>query len=217
MKFLVLVICDENSDTYQFLEETIRETWGSVKSEHWEIYYLYSKPDIQHPYLDGDKFYAKGVEKLDSIGRKTIQAFEFFSNNHEFDYIFRTNLSSYVDLPRLYEKLNQKKFTYEGVVGVDNGVKFASGAGYVISKDLVQNVIVNKDSWNHGMIDDVAMGNMMNKIGINPIGELTRQTFLNVNETVDVNQYHYRCKQTERTQDAFIMRRIHEIKYKQES
>ena len=56
MKFLVLVICDENSDTYQFLEETIRETWGSVKSEHWEIYYLYSKPDIQHPYLYGDKF-----------------------------------------------------------------------------------------------------------------------------------------------------------------
>jgi hypothetical protein len=148
---------------------------------------------------------------------KTIQAFEFLSNNHEFDYIFRTNLSSYVDLPRLYEKLNQKKFTYDGVVGADNGVKFASGAGYVISKDLVQHVIVNKDSWNHGMIDDVAMGHMMNKIGINPIGELTRQTFLNVNETVDVNQYHYRCKQTERTQDAFIMRRIHEIKYKQES
>lgn len=217
MKFLVLVISDENSDTYQFLEQTIRETWGSLKSEHWEIFYLYSKPDIQHPYLDGDKFYAKGEEKLDSIGRKTIQAFEFFSNNYEFDYIFRTNLSSYVDLPRLYEKLNQKKYTYDGVVGLDNGVKFASGAGYVISKDLVQHVIVNKDSWNHGMIDDVAMGQMMNKIGVNPIGDLTRQTFLNVTENVDVNQYHYRCKQSERIQDTVIMKRIHEIKYKQVS
>jgi hypothetical protein len=217
MKFLVLIISDENSTSYQFLEETIRDTWGSLKSEHWDIFYLYSKLDIDHPFLDGDQFFAKGPERLDSIGNKMIQSFEFFLKNYEFDYIFRTNLSSYVDLPRLYQTINQKKFTYDGVLGSDNGIKFASGAGYIISRELVEYVVTHKESWNHGLIDDVAIGQIINKIGINPIGGLTRQTFTNPNETIDVNQYHYRCKQTERIQDASIMRRIHEIKYKQES
>ena len=213
MKFLVLVICAEGTTIYDNLENAVRNTWGTLKDDRWEIFYLHSNPKIEKPYLDGDKFYAKTQENLNSIGHKMIQAFDFFSNNYEFDYIFRTNLSSYVDLPKLATILESKNFNYDGVVGKAAGIQFASGAGYVLSKNLVNYVINHKQYWNHSLIDDLALGRLMNDNKIFPPGELTRQTINRVSEKIDLNQYHYRCKQTNRHEDIQLINRIHETKY----
>lgn len=213
MKFLVLVICASNNDTYNDLESAIRQTWASIQDDRWEIFYLYSDPSVQKPYLEGDKFIAKSHEQLTTIGRKMIQAFEFFYENYEFDYIFRTNLSSYVDLPKLAEILESNNFNYDGVKGSHAGIQFASGAGYVISKDLVSFVINNKDKWNHTLIDDLALGKIMNDNRIFPDGTLTRQTITHVNEKIDTDQYHFRCKQKNRHEDVILINRIHNIKY----
>lgn len=213
MKFLVLVICATNSDTYRDLEETIKNTWGKLEDERWEVFYLHADAKIENPYLDGNNFYSKSHEKLNAIGRKMIQSFDFFYQNYEFDYIFRTNLSSYVDLPKLAEVLEQNKFDYDGVIGKHSGIQFASGAGYVISREMVNFVINHKDKWNHSLIDDLALGKLMNDNKVFPPGILTRQTVAHVNENIDVNQYHYRCKQKNRLEDISIMNRIHKIKY----
>jgi len=213
MKFLVLVICAEGTTIYDNLENAVRNTWGTLKDDRWEIFYLYSNPKIEKPYIDGDKFYAKTQENLKSIGHKMLQAFDFFFNNYEFDYIFRTNLSSYVDLPKLATILESKNFNYDGVVGKAAGIQFASGAGYVLSKNCVNYVINHKQYWNHSLIDDLALGRLMNDNKIFPSGELTRQTILRVSEKIDPNQYHYRCKQKNRLDDVHLINRIHETKY----
>lgn len=213
MKFLVLVICAKDNDFYRDLESTIKNTWGNIKDDRWEVFYLHADSKIEKPFLDGNNFYSKSHEKLEAIGRKMIQAFEFFNEKYEFDYIFRTNLSSYVDLPKLAEILEQHEFTYDGVVGKHRGIQFASGAGYVISRDMVNFVINHKDQWNHSLIDDLALGKLMNQNNVFPKGILTRQTLLNINSNIDVNEYHYRCKQKNRYEDISLINKIHKMKH----
>ena len=68
--------------------------------------------------------------------------------------------------------------------------KFASGSGYFISKDLIKIVITNKNKWKHGLIDDVALGVILNKVKIFPAQRFDVKNIHNI----DMNHYHYRVK-----------------------
>jgi hypothetical protein len=141
--------------------------------------------------------------------------------NIEFDYIFRTNSSSYIDKKLLYNYLIDKPKTnfYSGVIGDLNGNKFASGSGYVLSKDLVEVVLDNLDLWNHDYIDDVALGILLNKIGHRPV-EAPRfdidihNFFHNIFNKVPLNFYHYRLKSKNRNFDISQMKKIYKNKNK---
>jgi len=221
MKIIILVLSSENKP-YDILEKTIRETWAREYPDNVEIYYYYGGADIN--YIEGDKIYSNTEENIYNIGQKTINAFEFLSNK-DYDYVFRTNSSSYVNIEYLLEYIKDKpnKMFYHGVVShyEPENFKFVSGSGYIISRDLIDLVIENKDKWDHSFpnADDVSIGKLLNYFGVIPtkgirvdigihrrdhsIENLTKQEF--------DNNYHFRCKCDDRNEDVLLMKKLNEI------
>jgi len=209
-KKILIVVLSFEKEPYVSLENTIRNTWALEKPEGIEIIYYYG--NSQEDKLIGDKLYLNSPEGLRNVGHKTLKMYQYVLENFDFDYVYRTNSSSYIDIEKLQSFVKDKpmeKF-YCGVIGRGvKGIKFASGSGYFISKDLVGVVLKNKSKWQHGFIDDVALGLLLNNYKIYPADRFD----LNNIEKIDTNYYHYRVKTPNNRQiDVKKMKMIHKQK-----
>jgi hypothetical protein len=65
----------------------------------------------------------------------------------EFDYIIRTNLSSFYVFSRLFKFLTTlpTEKCYCGVQGQEDNWTFASGSGFILSPDLVKLLVQHKN------------------------------------------------------------------------
>ena len=227
MKIIILVL-SMDSDVYINLEGTIRETWGN--NHICKIYYYYGGFDKLH--LDGDIIKCTSNEGLYNIGHKTIESFQYLFDNEEFDFIFRTNSSSFINIDKMVDFLSNKpkEQFYCGYMNIikEIGIRFASGSGYFLSKDVVRLILENKDKWNHEFIDDVSLGIFCRDVisidliqskrcDINCISE---NSFYYKNLNVDKeitsdllnNHFHFRCKTNSvgRKDDSLIMRKLYD-------
>lgn len=224
MKIIVLVLSSLDK-VYQDLEETIRDTWAINKNNNLNIFYYYGGSDSF--FVDGDKIFCTKEESLFNIGYKTIEAFEYLYNNYEFDYIFRTNSSSYVNLDKMIDFLENKPKSsfYCGYINLqkNTNILFGSGSGYFLSKDLIGMILSKSDSWNHSLIDDVALGKFLSEHNV----QLVQSKRLDINRLQDdllynfdrpilsdeiKNHFHFRCKTSDpnRLMDSLIMKNIHD-------
>jgi hypothetical protein len=152
------------------------------------------------------------------LGLKTLEAFKWAIVSKEFDYVFRTNSSSYVDFLELSALLHSKprsKF-YSGVIGSYMGYEFASGAGVLLSRDLVMHLVENESAWRHEFVDDVALAIALNgwvspvsaeRVTIDPaegVGGVARRDI--------ENAFHVRCKAGNKEATIRIMHEVHAIK-----
>lgn len=153
------------------------------------------------------------------IGLKTIEAFTASMQDFDFDFIYRTNVSSYVDLAKLNEFIKDKPLSgyYAGVIGDHQGIKFASGSGYFISRDLVNKVLEKRDLWDHNLIDDVSLGKLLIselKVQIQEVERVDLDT-VNFNpvqiKSKSQNIFHYRCKASDPDVTIQIMKSLHTI------
>lgn len=153
------------------------------------------------------------------IGMKTIEAFTASIQNLDFDYIYRTNVSSYVDLTQLNEFIRNKPRSgyYAGAIGAHQGIKFASGCGYFLSRDVVNKVLENRDLWDHNLIDDVSLGKLLTKelnIEVQGVERIDLDTinFSMVQiKSKSQSVFHYRCKATDPKVTIQIMKSVHKI------
>jgi hypothetical protein len=215
-KLIILVICS-NEPHYLKLEQIAKETWASVVNENIDIYFLHHDPEIKTSYIDGNIIYCKSEAGVENIGHKMIESFNLLKN-YDFKYIFRTNLSSYIDQLLLYKHLNScPHFDYGGVSNGADGIDFCSGAGYCISKKVLHEIVNNNNLWNHNLIDDVALGFIMKSLGFKPYGELKRLDVGHINENIDPSFYHYRFKLhyvfSKRLDEYLILKKIHDSKF----
>jgi len=176
MKTAILVLT-HNEWPYNMMENTIRETWGKEKDPNVEIYYSLGRVDDLK--VNSDTIYAPYFEGYVNIGYKTIYAFEYLLTT-DFDFLFRPNTSSFVNIPKLnefvktlpiekYYGASPISFNGGGVEELDkiNGPTVCgSGCGYIISRDLVQLIVDNKDKWEHRLIDDLALCKFLYDFGI---------------------------------------------------
>ena len=107
------------------------------------------------------------------VAMKTIHSFEYLLKYSDFDYLFRTNLGSYVHLENLQNHLQQmprrklylaKSGTFT-VRGYFENQLYGSGSGFAISRDVVERLVVDKKdiiqqqlAYNGRMVDDVLFG-----------------------------------------------------------
>lgn len=151
------------------------------------------------------------------IGLKTLLAFEELLNSFEFDYLVRTNSSSYVDVIRLEKYLRDapRSCFFAGVKGNFFGEDFSSGASYILSRDVVLQVATTfSSSWQHHVIDDVAISRLIveNSIAIPAyfdratVDSLTSLADLGL--LVDRDVFHYRCKTKNVDETIRIMKQI---------
>ena len=142
---------------------------------------------------------------IPGILHKTVEALSFFLRERSsliippYNFIWRTNLSSVLDfegLQRYLGTINSSGF-YGGYVGkalsVGENIFFASGAGFLMSRDVAEYLVLNKDSLRWDLIDDVAIGALLEpRYGIVPIERCWIQSG---EEVVGANGvFHYRCE-----------------------
>jgi len=196
MKVLMLII---SSDTEPVYKEH-RKVWLSYMNSNPSIHaYFIQYGDIQQK-LENNTLWLTGKESFKAIITKTIDSFDFFLKENDYDFIVRTNMSSFWNFEALMKFLNElpKEKLYSGFIGNHRGIKFASGSGFIMSSDIAKLLIDNRNIAERvGIMDDVDIGYTMNKLGI-PIypGRKTdldsKEMFLN--HKYDPNAYHYRLK-----------------------
>jgi hypothetical protein len=168
-RVLILVLSTEKGH-YASLAETSRKTWDAEDIDGVEtvFYFGRSAKDSTNKllFLDVD-------DGFFDMGRKTLTAFEYALAHREFDYVFRANASLYVDKPGLlrYAQNWPSENLALGVVadcGNFEGEQFPFlwGPGYMLSRDVVQKVVDNRELWNHRMMDDNAISYLLRSIDV---------------------------------------------------
>jgi len=165
-KVLILVISSQHHP-YGEMITTSQKTWDSVDIVGCETIFFCGEPVGENT----DKIiYFPINESLHTMGHKTISAFRHALVYKEFDYIARVNSSTYVDKLELvkYIQTLPDKNVFEGLV-VPAGQyphPFMWGPAFILSKDVVQNIIHNKDKWDHSLMDDVAISLLLEGEGV---------------------------------------------------
>jgi hypothetical protein len=195
MKIIVLIIA---SDTYYY--NNMKEVWKTYMNIHpnFKTFFICNNPDISEDIIVEEKtIYVKDYESyIPGILNKTISSFEYCLNNFEFDYIYRTNLSSFIDFYKAYNYLEKNQFDYGGCgIGFDEQTYFASGCGFILSKKGIKTLLDNKNLLNYNIFDDVAIGELLTRYYC--ITSLPREDIEDINDKRlynDENTFHYRCK-----------------------
>ena len=128
-------------------------------------------------------------------------------------------MSSYLNLVGLQQFIEDKPrdFFYGGAIGNHQGINFASGCGYFISRDLVNQVLEKRELWDHNLIDDVALGKLLTRDLNVDIHDVKRMDLdspdLDLDQIND-NQsdiFHYRCKASNPNTTIKIMGAVHKF------
>lgn len=168
-------MCSSTVEDYIKLQKSIKETWFTKNNEDIEIIFYIDDENIKEATFDEnlniltlpckDGYY--------TCAEKTYLAFDWLNKNYDFDFLYRSNLGSYVIIDKMIKFLeNKSKYNfYSGIIGEDyyyynRSVKFISGSGYFLSKNLVKLSVENKNLWDFNIVDDVNLGNLFSMLNI---------------------------------------------------
>jgi hypothetical protein len=218
VNILILVLSCHDNGIYSKFFETQKNTWDSINVEGIETFYFFGDHDkdeiIDNRILinlkETTKIESDGNLSVTNSGLKTLKSFEMIKNM-DFDYVFRTNSSSYVDKKLLIDFINNKPKTkyYSGFIGNHGKITFASGSGFFLSKDLINLLIENKNRWDHSLIDDVSIAGLLKEFGVSPENNPRYDVY---NENIPLDYFHYRIKTRNRNDDCKLMELIHNKK-----
>lgn len=169
MKVLNLIISDNSSDIYIKL----KEQWRRYMNAHPDVtsYFLECDSTSQEVYKRDDTIYVPTEECLvPGIFIKTQKGILFGIQEYTgYDYIIRTNLSSFWIWNRVIQYLESKPRTnfVSSIPGEYYGLLFPSGCGMILSID-VATLIANHIGDINSLADDLIIGQVLsyNKIGI---------------------------------------------------
>ena len=162
--------------------------------------------------------YVRGDECLiPGILHKTVEALSFFlSSGDPYDYVWRTNLSSVLDFEGLEKYLSSISLTkslYAGYIGLgslNNGSStfFASGAGFLMSRDVAMYLVENKEFLRWDIIDDVAIGALLEpRFGLKHLERCWVQSEQE-DLVVAKDVFHFRCESYQHLRTVEFMRLV---------
>jgi len=181
-KIMILVLSTQDKSYVNF-KNSIENSWFKVaKSEGISCYFYEGGHDISE--IDGNIIRLRAKDDLLNTASKLIEVFEVIRKEFPYiDVVFRTNLSSYIDIPALLKFVeinNVNKRTYLGVCGetyllkelfylknsyfhwffsvvkLGKKLRFASGSGFFLGSDNIDKVINRRERL--FLIDDVMVG-----------------------------------------------------------
>ncbi|MES2287392.1 MAG: hypothetical protein V4547_16990 [Bacteroidota bacterium] len=211
MRILIMVLSSQN-DIYPELRKTQQETWDSIQVDGVEtIYYLGGSGEVVWNKINesSQELILACSDDYYMMHWKFKQALLHIEYS-DFDFIFKTNASSYVNkklLLEFAETLPKQKCN----CGIDGG-GFASGCGVFFSKDCLD---ILKDIIDEHPVasEDGLMSSYLNQRGIGVTKGAKRldvETSMNYC-LVEEKEYHYRVKNVhDRKNDIMIMKKIFE-------
>lgn len=219
-QIIILIIASDNTDYYI----NMQNVWKLYMNTHPHIKSFFIKENNnmhENILVDDNTINVKCEPSLvPGILIKTIKSFEYIYNNYNFKYIYRTNLSSFLDLEKLYTFTINNNFNYAAVIGYCNNNNFGSGAGFFTSKDSTKYLIDKKDINYNKNYDDVVIGEILIPIySIFPVGRIDFTDYDNKNiSDNDIKKseiFHYRCKNDGNMHHTvYNLQKMYELLYK---
>lgn len=206
--------------------------WNSVTRFPYRLHtWLLNK------FLRASFFFMGGVRSSDQAQRvefrfptlyflhpyRALLNLEYALRNFDFDYLLKTTSTCYVDLAALVgylEDAPNQRF-YSGEVYSKRGVEFVSGAGTLMSRDVVELVVQNASELRLDVHDDVGLGDLIARQSeVKPFFYAridvakTSTRGLVMAATASPPPYLYRCKVADGETDAAdpvieLMKQVH--------
>lgn len=209
---LLVLVLAARGKPYPSLVATAKRTWASARVEGVEVLFYFGGGELR---LHGRELILPIDEDVAAVGYRTLAVFEYAMSTRSPAVVFRANASSYVDLPNLAAYVRSRLPStgfYGGRIGIHEGIRFASGSGYFLTRDLVELVLGRRDEWDHSLVDDVALGDLLGRHGIAP-REVPRQDLMQIQDIddIDLSGFHFRCKSGfgPIREDRLIMLEVH--------
>jgi hypothetical protein len=190
---------------YPALIRTIKRTWAARDVADIDVLFYYGGAELAR---HGRDLYLPVSDSYWSAGHKTLRAFDYALASVEFDLLFRTNCSSYVDLPNLRDYVHRsaeperfyagpagRHSTVDDLTGVREDFHLAYGFGYLLSRDVVELIVNRQADWDHSLTDDFALGKLLTESGIPlvPMPHLVVD-YISSARGIDTSQFLFRCK-----------------------
>lgn len=225
MKILILVL-SYNEGAFAQLMRTQQNTFDDIEIESTQtVYYhggLMEQGDIKfsvrhsNPHRSWERVEFDITDKYYYMAGKFKQALKY-TNNWGYDYIFRTNSSSYINKKLLVEfaKTLPTEKLYAGWTFKDSedfGGDCVSGAGIWLSRDTAE-ILMNEIDPNKELEEDVYIGRILRKHGITAIDDKSRFDVPMHFGIVPFDRYHYRFKSgpANRIADIGNMKKLHHL------
>lgn len=209
-KTLVLIICSDDLPVY-FGLQNIWRSYMHLDPERFECYFIRGNPNLKTEFkIENDVIWSKTEENLiPGILNKTILSLAALQPRlHNFDYVLRSNLSSFFVFPRLFEFLKQapKENFYCGIHhGYGSYILnegWICGAGIIMSIDLANLLLRKKSSLidlNHHHNDDIVIAELFLKHDIKMhsgkyLEIYNWETWERVKDNIPEDVFHFRIK-----------------------
>ena len=218
---IILIIASDHIDNYVKMQQI----WKLYMNTHPHIksFFIKENNQLTVPLLvdeDNDTIYVKCEASLaPGVLIKTIKSFEYIYENYNFKYIYRTNLSSFLDLHKLYTFSQSHSFQYGGIIGTHTNIKFASGSGFFVSKDCVNYLINNKNIDYYTYLDDVELGKTLSQVYqitfVNRTGFTDFDTKqIKDSDIIESSTFHFRCKnEMDWSKTVYNLQKMYELIY----
>lgn len=122
--------------------------------------------------------------QLSLAGIRSLDSFSYCLNNFEFDYLLRltsTCLPNPEALSRELLRLPASR-VYSGKPVQFAGTRFVSGAAILFSRDVVEGVCRNADSYRYNVFEDVAIGKLISDFDLADLREMPRADLTSVED-----------------------------------
>lgn len=226
MKICILILSSADLPVYT----TMKNLWRSYldyfiqknsTGHSLDYYFLESDPSLVNSceVRDHDFVTRQAETYIPGITNKTITALKYFTSpEFSYDYIFRTNLSSFLVLDRFLQHIETlpRGNVYTGVVydwhGVRPPIRYVSGAGFLMSQDVARVCSEMPSSQFHRVIDDVLIGDYLKTRNIHPqecpIRRLDFAFYVKYVIEYPEDVFHFRVKNHDRNQDIEILKNL---------
>ena len=130
------------------------------KNPNIKTLYIYGNVDKSKVFeTDHDLYFDVSESLVPGILIKSIKSFEYVNEHYTYDYLIRTNLSTFWNFKKILKKIRKfpKKRCLAGPIKRHKPIPCVLGTGLIYSRDLVDILIKDQDKLNHKINDDMAL------------------------------------------------------------
>jgi hypothetical protein len=136
---IFLIISSKNKNYYQEMK-ALTTLYMSKYSYNINFFFVEADPNIR-PEMEiiNNDIFIKCKELYSSIFIKTIKALKYINDNYNYDYLIRTNVSSFFNIQNMLKYLSnlpKEKFAIGFTLNIPIHCNFLHGTSIIITKDI---------------------------------------------------------------------------------
>jgi hypothetical protein len=173
-KLIVLVLASHNEEVYR-KQRKIYQEYYNVDPDI-KVFLIYGNPGPENAH-ESDLIFPDIEENYyPGMIMKTVKAMDFVHSNYTYDFLLRTNISTFWDFPRLIDRIktfsaekcftgNFRKCKYKD----QQSPNYVAGINLILSYDLVECIVQNQEEvCRPDLPEDWALSQFLIDRGYNP-------------------------------------------------